>query len=320
MAFQRVMGKSGVKVSALGLGCWTIGGRMWRGDKAVGWGEVDDDESIRAVHRAMDLGVTFFDTSDVYGTGHSEVVLGRALAGRWDQVFLATKFGNVFDAETRQIVDADATPAYIRQACEASLSRLRTEAIDLYQLHIGDLDLAKAAETRDTLEALVAEGKIRWYGWSTDDEERAAFFGQGEHGIAVQHRLNIFEGNHKVLDVCETYDLASINRTPLSKGLLTGRFDENTTFPADDVRHGWDLSEGQMAQWLEKLDAIRQILTSGGRSLAQGALAWIWGRSTRTIPIPGFRTVAQIEDNARAMDHGPLTPAQMDEIEAILER
>jgi aryl-alcohol dehydrogenase-like predicted oxidoreductase len=293
---------------------------MWRGDRAVGWGEVEDSESIQAIHRAMDLGITFFDTSDVYGTGHSERVLGRALAGKWDQVFIATKFGNVFDEETRQITDAEASPAYVRQACEASLRRLNTDVIDLYQLHIATLELDQAAVVRATLEDLVQAGKIRWYGWSTDDEERAAFFGQGEHCAAIQHRLNIFEGNTDILDVCAAYDLASINRTPLSKGLLTGRFDASTTFPEDDVRHGWDLSEGEMATWLEKLDAIREILTSEGRTLAQGALAWIWGRSERTIPIPGFRTVSQVVENAQAMEFGPLTDEQMAEIDDILDR
>ena len=318
--FTRKLGKSGIEVSALGLGCWTIGGRLWRDDMPAGWGEVDDAQSIRAVHRALDLGVTFLDTADVYGGGHSEVVLGKALAGRWDQVVLATKFGNVFDPETRQITGADACPEYIRKACEASLGRLKTDVIDLYQLHVGTLDPTEALMARDALESLVAEGKIRWYGWSTDDDARAAIFGQGTHCASIQHRLNVFEGNAKVLDVCDRFDLASINRTPLSKGLLTGRFDSSSTFPADDVRHGWNLAEGEMAAWLSKLQDIRDVLTSGGRTLAQGALAWIWGRSPRTIPIPGFRTVQQIDENAAAMDFGLLTDAEMAQIAEILGR
>ena len=316
--YTRALGKSGIAVSALGLGCWTIGGQLWRDGRPAGWGEVDDAQSIRAVHRALDLGVTFLDTADVYGGGHSEIVLGRALAGRRDEVVLATKFGNVFDPETRHIVGSDASPEYIRRACEASLSRLRTDVIDLYQLHVGNLDETEALMARDTLEGLVAEGKIRWYGWSTDDEARAAIFGQGLHCASVQHRLNLFEGNVKVLDVCDRFDLASINRTPLAKGLLTGRFDADSTFPADDVRHGWNLSDGTMATWLAKLRDIRDILTSGGRSLTQGALAWIWGKSPRTIPIPGFRTVQQIEENAAAMRFGPLTQAQVGDIDQIL--
>ncbi len=165
----RQLGRSGIQVSAMGLGCWAIGGPFWRDGQSHGWGQVDDDESIRAIHRALDLGVTFFDTADVYGCGHSERLLRRALAGRRDQVVIATKFGRVFDEQTRHILADDASPAYIRQACEASLRRLNTDYIDLYQLHLGDYDLAQAGIVRDTLEELVAAGKIRYYGWSTDD-------------------------------------------------------------------------------------------------------------------------------------------------------
>jgi len=160
----------------MGLGCWAIGGPFWRGDVPIGWGDVDDNESIAAIHKALDLGVTFFDTADVYGTGHSEEVLARALASRRRDVVIATKFSNVFDATTRQVIGADASPAYIHRACEASLKRLNTDYIDLYQLHNGGLSLEEAVGVREMLEALVTEGKIRAYGWSTDDPERAALF------------------------------------------------------------------------------------------------------------------------------------------------
>jgi aryl-alcohol dehydrogenase-like predicted oxidoreductase len=110
-AFTRPLGQSGIQVSAMGLGCWAIGGPFWRGQTPAGWGEVDDDESIAAIQRALDLGVTFFDTADVYGAGHSERVLGRALAGRRHQVVIATKFANIFDESTRQITGSDASPA-----------------------------------------------------------------------------------------------------------------------------------------------------------------------------------------------------------------
>ncbi len=125
--FTRTLGRSEIVVSAVGMGCWAIGGPFWRGDTPVGWGQVDDAESTRAIHRALDLGVTFFDTADVYGAGHSERVLGAALGGRRGEVVIATKFGNVFDEETRAITGADQSPAFIRQACEASLRRLGTD-------------------------------------------------------------------------------------------------------------------------------------------------------------------------------------------------
>src|ERR687896_1788349 len=132
--FSRALGaRSGLETSALGLGCWAIGGPWTFNGDPAGWGEVDDNESIRAIRRALELGVTFFDTADVYGTGHSERVLGRALAGRRDDVVIATKFGNTYDASARVLTGADVSPAYIGWVCRASLDRLGTDRIDLYQ-------------------------------------------------------------------------------------------------------------------------------------------------------------------------------------------
>ena len=150
---------SDLTVSALGFGCWAIGGLFDTPDRAAaGWGEVDDAESIAAIRRGLELGVTFFDTADVYGTGHSEEVLGRALAGERDGVVLATKFGNTFREGTGEMTGQDLTPAYIRRACEASLRRLATDRIDLYQCHVGDLEPAVAAEVIATLEQLAHGG------------------------------------------------------------------------------------------------------------------------------------------------------------------
>src|SRR5262249_9761620 len=151
----RQLGRSGLQVSAMGLGCWAIGGPFWFGASPSGWGEVDDAESIRAIHRGLELGITFFDTSDVYGAGHSEHILGQALAGRRSQVVIATKFANTFDETTRQATGVDTSPAYIRRACEASLRRLRTDYIDLYQFHRSEHDLEEAAPIPGILEDLV---------------------------------------------------------------------------------------------------------------------------------------------------------------------
>ena len=132
---KRQLGRGGPDISALGLGCWAIGGPFWHDGHLAGWGNVDDTESVRARHRALDLGITFFDTSDVYGCGHGERLLGRALAGHRDHVVIATTFGHTFEAYTRQMTGDNASLAYIRRACEASLQRLNTEYIDLYQFH-----------------------------------------------------------------------------------------------------------------------------------------------------------------------------------------
>ncbi|MFN8497658.1 MAG: aldo/keto reductase [Anaerolineae bacterium] len=324
---KRKLGHSGIEVSALGMGCWAIGGPFWAGDTPLGWGEVDDDESIRAIHAALDRGVSFFDTANVYGAGHSERVLGRALAGRRAQVVIATKFNAVFDEATRQVTGADTSPVGIRKACEDSLRRLNTDTVDLYQFHDNGFPADRAAPVRDTLEALVESGKIRAYGWSTDFPDRAAVFAPGSHCAAIQLQLNVLDDNPAVLAICEQYDLAAINRGPLAMGLLTNKYSAETKPSADDVRGEkspeWMkyFADGRPSPaWLAKRDAVRDILTSGGRTVAQGALAWLWARSSRTIPIPGFRTVKQVEENARAMEFGPLTPAQMREIAQVLDR
>ena len=315
----RTLGRSNIDVSALGMGCWAIGGPFWRGDKPVGWGDVDDAESMRAIARALELGVTLFDTSDVYGCGHSERILGDALRGRRDQVVIATKFGNVFDEQTRQITDASGDPDHIRAACDASLRRLQTDYIDLYQFHLGGYDLDKTDDVIATLEELVDAGKIRWYGWSTDDPERAAKFAEGPHCAAIQQRLNLFEGNEETLGICEENNLASLNRGPLAMGLLTGKLSADSTLPANDVRagNGWDFRSGEQARRLAALDEMRTVLTRDGRTLAQAAIGWLWAHSNATIPIPGFKNVAQVEENAGALAYGPLSNGQMVELATL---
>ncbi|MBX6723595.1 MAG: aldo/keto reductase [Dactylosporangium sp.] len=321
---KRTLGNTGIEVSALGMGCWAIGGPFWSGTQPLGWGEVDDDESIRAVRRALDLGVTFFDTADVYGTGHSERILGRALAGRRDEAVIATKWGNTFDEATRQLTGEDATPDYLRRAVEGSLRRLSTDRIDLYQLHIGP-SVERADDLLGVLEDLVAEGKIRAYGWSTDDPERAeAWASKGTHFAAVQHNLSVLNDTPEVLAVCARYGLASINRGPLAMGLLTGKFTATSTLGADDVRGiapawlAWFRDGRPAPEWLDRVAAVREILTSDGRTLAQGALGWIWARSELAVPIPGCRTVAQVEENAGALAHGPLSAEQFAAVEELL--
>jgi aryl-alcohol dehydrogenase-like predicted oxidoreductase len=318
----RTLGRSELQVSALGLGCWAIGGEWTFEGRPAGWGKINDEESVQAIRRALALGVTFFDTADVYGCGHSERILGRALAGNRDKVVIATKFGNVFDEQTRQGGGHNLTPAYIRAACENSLRRLGTDYIDLYQLHCGIQPGTEAEEVIAVLEALVSEGKIRFYGPSTDDVETARLFVRGAHCTAVQQQLNIFGGNDELLTLCEEQELAVICRTPLAMGLLTGKYQNDQTLTDNDVRRHtpwWEyFKEGRMQEWVAKVDAVREMLTSDGRTTVQGALAWIWARSHATIPIPGFKTVAQVEENAGAMRLDTLSEQQMNEIAAIL--
>ena len=331
---MRRLGRTGPLVSPMGLGCWAIGGPFFAGPgcryptgQPLGWGAVDDAESIRAIHAALDCGITLFDTADAYGTGHSERVLGRALKGRRDGLVIATKFGNTLDVASRQLTGTDVSPGYIRRACEASLRRLDTDRIDLYQLHVGDLPIADADRVAETLERLCDDGLIRGYGWSTDDPARAAAFARHPRAVAVQHDLNVFEDAPAMLVVCRAHDLASINRGPLAMGFLSGKFTAESRLAADDIRSrppDWlryfAAGGGAAPDWTATLAALRDVLTSGGRTPVQGALAWIWARDARTIPIPGARTADQVRENAAAMDAGPLSPNQMSEIDAILRR
>jgi aryl-alcohol dehydrogenase-like predicted oxidoreductase len=321
--FQRDLGtRTGVQVSALGLGCWAIGGPWTSNGRPAGWGEVDDDESIRAIRRALELGVTLFDTADVYGCGHSERVLGRALAGRRDDVVVVTKVGNVFDEQTRTAGGADVSPTYLRRACDASLRRLDTDRIDVYLIHDGLAGPQSVPAVIDVLEELVAAGKLRWYGSSMSDPAIVRALAEGPHMVAVQHELNVLRGELEALSAAEDLGLASLNRTPLAMGLLSGRYSPDALPAADDVRRNapwWDFfDEGAMDRWLQRIAEARAELTADGRSLVQGALGWIWGRSAATLPLPGFRTVAQVEENVGAAAYGPLPTERVERIREIL--
>ncbi len=178
---------------------------------------------------------------------------------------------------------------------------------------------------RGELERSVAEGKIRADGWSTDRTDAAAAFCNGPGCVAVQQQLSIFDGNLELLAMCEEVGLASINRSPLGMGILTGTFIADSEFNDDDVRGSapWfpGLEDGRPAQrWIDALDSVRDVLTSDGRTPARGAIAGLWSRSDVTIPIPGFKTRGQVRENAGAMEFGPLSPGQMADIDSILGR
>jgi aryl-alcohol dehydrogenase-like predicted oxidoreductase len=320
---RRMLGRSQIQVSAIGLGTNAIGGPVWdrsvRENLPIGYGDVDTKEALQAIQHAVSLGITFFDTADEYGCGQSERLLGEAFNGKRDQVIIATKFGVTFDEASREITGTEASPTYIRRACEASLHRLRTDFIDLYQFHLRDYPLERAGEVRQTLEELAGEGKIRWYGWSTDDPARASFFAQGDYCVAIQHRLNILIDNPTLLELCDQYDLASINRIPLLMGVLTGKFTAQTALPDKDIRKEY-FKHSSFPEDLKRIDRLKTTLTAKGHTLPQASLAWILTRHPRTIPIPGFRNVRQVEENAKTFKNGLLSQEQMRQVEEILGR
>jgi len=319
----RTLGRSGIEVSALGVGTWAMGGPLWDAGSPRGWGPADDEASARALRRAFDLGITLYDTASNYGAGHAERVLGSALGGVRDQIVIATKWGYTFESDTRQATGEDDSPEFVRASLTASLRRLGTDYVDVFQLHLGGLDPARAAALRDVCEELVADGLIRAYGWSTDDPARAEVFAAGKHCTVVQAELNVLNDRQDMYPVLDAHDIAMLCKGPLAMGLLA-RSSWDDRLPTEDVRSSgveWMrfFTDGLPSpEFLSKRDAVRDILTSDGRTLAQGALAWIWARCDRAVPIPGVRTVAQAEDNAGALAHGPLTPDQLSEVERIL--
>jgi aryl-alcohol dehydrogenase-like predicted oxidoreductase len=296
----------------LGLGTARIAGLGWREDVAPQVTSQVKRDAVRQIQAAVDLGVTLFDTADNYGQGLSERILGEALRGRRDGIVVATKFGEdpIPDQEDPWSLDADS----VERACEASLRRLGVDCIDMYLLHRRDYPIERAPALMEVLEDLVRAGKIRYYGWSTDDVERARLFARGEHCIAIEHRLNAFNDNAAMLDLCRDQDLASLNRVPLLMGVLTGRWSTETKLEEGDPRAQWFEDEG----FLKLLACAQQIepyLTSDGRSYVQGALGWIWERSPLTIPLPGFRDMEQMQALVQARQFGPLPPDVMQAIE-----
>lgn len=313
------LGSTGLQVSRICLGMMSYGTPTWRE-----W-VLDVDASRPLVRSAVEAGITFFDTADSYSLGVGEEVTGtllREFFPRREDYVLATK---VFFPMSDRPGDRGLSRKHVMAGIDNSLRRLGTDHVDVYQLHVGGLPAEQALRMVDVLADLVREGKIRTWGWSTDDAASIRALADTPGFSVVQHGLSVLGyEDPAVLALCDEFDLASINRSPLAMGALTGKFTPSTTFADDDQRSraGWHpaFAAGRpTADWLARLDAVRDVLTSDGRTLAQGALAWIWARSPRTVPIPGFKTVAQVEENAGAMAAGPLTGAQMAEIAGILD-
>src|ERR1019366_4281305 len=327
----RRLGRSPIRLSPMGIGCWAIGGPTVGEDgRTIGWGVVDDDESVRGIRRAYDLGIRFFDTADSYGAGHSERVVAKALEQHLEDVVIATKFGNTFDEDgSRRGHTMDVGPAYIRRACGGSLRRLQRDDIDLYQCHVGSLTDAESDAVVETLESLQSDGLIREFGWSCDVAEQAARWAVRGTCSALQFICNVLQETPGMIELCEKRRMTAVIRSPLASGFLSGKYGAGSRLPRDDWRAqalelGWgdifNADGSANPAWLAKLDALRAGPPHGGRTLVQGALGWLCARSPSTVPIPGFKTVAQVEENAGAMRFGPLTAQQMSRIDKILTR
>lgn len=321
------LGKSDIEIKPVGLGCWAIGGQFRDLGTEAGWGDVEDSVSLKALDIGLEMGIQLLDTANIYGAGHSEKLIGQVMKGKRDKVIVATKFGILCDEGKKCTTGHISCREDIRKSCEGSLRRLGTDYIDIFHFHLGDFEPDEAVWVRDVLEDLVKEGKIRYYGWSTPDTKRARVFAEGKHCISMEFAENVMEDNPDMRVFCRESKLSAICRTPLAMGLLTGKYNSSSVFGQGDLR-GKDAPpwmnyyiDGKPNEiLLNKLEAVREILTSGGRTLAQGCIAWIWGTDSNCIPIPGFKNGKQVKENLSALDYGPLKEQEVIQIRNILEK
>ena len=308
----RTLGQD-LEVSAIGVGCKP----MVRGGNINYGGDATEDESIATIRRAIDLGVTFFDTAEIYGPFQNEELVGEAIKGRRDGLVIATKFG--FRFEGNQIVGVDSSLANIRRACEGSLKRLGIDTIDLYYQHRVD-PAVPIEETVGAMVELVREGKVRHLGLSeagADTLRRAA----AVHPIAaLQSEYSLWERDveNEILPVCEELGIGFVPYSPLGRGFLTGQIKRREDLPANDWRlNDPRYSEANFGANLKIVDAIRTVADRKGASLAQVALAWLIAQGPHVVPIPGFKRRATLEDSAKAAEL-ELSKADLDELNAAV--
>lgn len=322
--FRTIMKNHGIEISNIGFGCWAIGGHFTLFGKPDGWGNISDEESIKAIHLGMEMGVNLFDTADVYGTGHSEEVLGKAIKGNRHKVAIATKFGFTYNETTNEVNGTNVSKKYIKEALKRSLTRLQTEYIDLYQCHVGDLTEDQAYVMGETFEELVKEGVILTYGWSTFTTKSVDIFVNDFNPSVIQYSSNVFDQNDALVHLTKQYNLASLCNSPLATGVLTGKYSHNSQLGKEDFRsagHSWVayFEDGKpRPEYLQKLAAIRDILTSNGRTLSQGALCWLLSVNENNIPIPGFKNDMQAKENAGVLGMDLMKEKELRELRDIL--
>jgi len=310
----RTLGKTGWDVSEIGFGAWAVGGS---------WGETDDEESLAAMHAAVDAGVTFFDTADVYGDGRSERLIARLLKERSERLVVATKFLRREPLDVSRL-----TYENLRRWLDRSRENLDVETVDLVQLHCPPWDAYYEPTVFEACERLVEDGLLRHYGVSVEKVESALKAIEYPGVVSVQIIFNIFRQRPAELffEQAQKRDVGIIVRVPLASGLLTGKFDRDSQFAADDHRafnrHGESFDMGETFSGVDfetGLDVVERLrpLVPGGATLAQLALRWILDFDAVTTVIPGAKTEEQARANAAASDLPPLSPATRETIDRL---
>jgi aryl-alcohol dehydrogenase-like predicted oxidoreductase len=314
----RELGRTGWQVSTISFGAWAIGGT---------WGNVQDEESLAALQRALDLGVNFFDTADVYGDGRSEQLLARLRKERREPFYVATKAGRRLDPH----VAAGYNKKDLTSFVERSLKNLDVEAIDLLQLHCPPTDVFYMPEVFDALDGLVKDGKLRYYGVSVEKVEEALKAIEYPNVQTVQIIFNMFRQRPMDLffDQAQRRKIGILARVPLSSGMLTGKMSKVTSFESDDHRqgnrHGEWFDRGETFSGLDYetgLQAVEELrrLVPAGVTMAQMALRWILMSPAVTCAIPGAKRPAQVEENLQAADLPALSDETMAQVRAIYDR
>lgn len=291
----RQLGRNGPQVSALGLGCMGM---------SEFYGTGDDNESIRVIHRAIEMGMTFLDTADIYGPFKNEELVGRALRGKREQVFLATKFGIVRDPANPMYRGINGTPEYVRKSCEASLKRLGVDCIDLYYQHRVD-PKTPIEETVAAMADLVKEGKVRYLGLSEASSRTMRCASQVHPIAALQTEYSLWSRDPEddILSTCRDLGIAFVAYSPLGRGFIAGKIRRFEDLAEGDQRRSWPRFQGANFQKnLDLANKVAEIAGEKGCTPSQLALAWVLAQGDDIIPIPGTKHMNYLEENAGSLN------------------